>query len=76
MNQDTVDANTVKKTCTSDLHRFRLQVSNIDERRKDQDGLDDLVKDPDANVNIRNAVRRGFFYSMHLLSNIILSFTN
>lgn len=61
MNQDTVDANTVKKTCTSDLHRFRLQVSNIDERRKDQDGLDDLVKDPDANVNIRNAVRRGFF---------------
>lgn len=38
---------------------FRLQVSNIDERRKDQDGLDDLVKDPDANVNIRNAVSRG-----------------
>ncbi|XP_052676692.1 ankyrin-3-like isoform X9 [Crassostrea angulata] len=31
------------------------EVSNIDERRKDQDGLDDLVKDPDANVNIRNA---------------------
>ncbi|XP_048739023.2 ankyrin-1-like [Ostrea edulis] len=29
--------------------------ASIKDLRKEQDGLDDLIKDPDANVNIRNA---------------------
>ena len=33
-----------------------FQVGGIDERRREQDGLDEIINDPDANVNIRNAV--------------------
>nr|XP_022301025.1 ankyrin repeat and SOCS box protein 7-like [Crassostrea virginica] len=33
---------------------YRL-VGGIDERRREQDGLDEIINDPDANVNIRNA---------------------
>nr|XP_022296864.1 ankyrin-3-like isoform X6 [Crassostrea virginica] len=31
------------------------EVGGIDERRREQDGLDEIINDPDANVNIRNA---------------------